>query len=168
MKCDWLFWLGLLLCLAVPNGMLARKQSFIARGGTTLYLEFAPHSNYPGTRSMKLYYALAGGYQTCNWPFPGWLNAEVDERGRILTWKPEAPLPSSPVPYPTPVAPGKNTQVRLRYTVKDGRLRVGPDTFTYLDGQGSRYSNARYAVLLLLENGDLHITGLADQDLRKL
>jgi uncharacterized membrane-anchored protein len=56
-----------------------------------------------------------------------------------------------------PLAPG---ELLLRYRVRDGRVRLGAESFLFQEGHAERYAGARYGELRVAEGGDSVLVGL--------
>ena len=148
----FLFWLGLCLCLGVPNLMVILKERSLALGGRVVYLKLAPvdpRSLMQGDY-MALNYALIPWRAEPNWPAQGTLGAEIDSRGVITSWN---------------LARRDNP---IRYTIEKGKLKIASDAFYFEEGQGARYSKASYGKFHLSEIGVLTLQGLTNDKLDPL
>lgn len=148
---QWLFWLGVLLCLGVPNAMVARKEQSL-RGGRTVLLRLAPvdpRSIMQGDY-MRLNYADMPGLPP-NAPTRGLVSADADDRGLLSNFR-----------------LGDAGPVRIRYRLQDGRLRIATDAFYFEEGQASRYEPAAFGKFHLSDAGDLTLEGLLDFEFQEL
>ncbi|MBT9584455.1 GDYXXLXY domain-containing protein [bacterium] len=147
-----LFWLGLCLCLGVPNLMVLLKERSLALGGRVVYLKLAPvdpRSLMQGDY-MALNYALVPWTADPGWPARGTLRAEIDSRGVITSWQ-----------------PGSRDNL-IRYSIEKGKLKVASDAFYFEEGQGARYSKASYGKFHLSDIGVLTLQGLTNENLEPL
>lgn len=147
---------GLALVLLVVNGLAAQREAVMARGRTVL-LALAPvdpRSLIQGDY-MRLDYAVGRDVQS-NWPAEGRLVMRVgpDEVGEFVRVDDGAPLAAD--------------EVRLRYRLVDGRLRIGAESFLFQEGKADVYAAARFAELKVGSDGTAVLTGLRDADRRPL
>ena len=148
----FLFWLGMCLCLGVPNLMVILKERSLAMGGRVVYLKLAPvdpRSLMQGDY-MALNYALIPWRADPGWPAKGTLQAQIDSRGVITSWK---------------LGNGDNI---IRYSIEKGKLTIASDAFYFEEGQGARYSKASYGKFHLSEIGVLTLQGLTNEKLDPL
>lgn len=145
----WLFWIGLLLCLGIPNLLVARKQHSLL-GGRVVYLPLAPvdpRSLMQGDY-MQLRYALPTPQP--DWPASGLLAADVDTRGVLSDLR------------------RGDGPVHVGYKLKNGKLWVATDAFYFEEGSASRYQQAAYGKFHLSDTGSLTLQGLASAELKDL
>lgn len=148
---QWLFWLGVLLCLGVPNAMVALKEQSL-RGGRLVLLRLAPVD----PRSI-----MQGDYMRLNYadmptlppdaPTRGFVSADADDRGVLSNFR-----------------LGDAGPVRIRYRVQDGRLRIATDAFYFEEGHASRYEPAAYGKFHLSDAGELTLRSLLDAEFHDL
>ncbi len=65
----------------------------------------------------------------------------------------------------TPLAPD---EVRLRYRIRDGRVRLATNAWFFEEGHGRPYAAARFGEFRVDANGDALLVALRDKDLRLL
>ena len=149
---EWLFWLGLCLCLAVPNAMVFWKEQSLHGGGRIVYLQLAPRDPRSLMQGdyMALDYALTRPLADPSWPERGTLRAEIDGRGVITGWSRSEGPPL------------------LRYHVEKGHLIVASQAYHFEEGQGERYRSARYGQFHLSADGTMTLRALADDQLEPL
>jgi uncharacterized membrane-anchored protein len=146
-----LFWLGLVLCLAVPNAMVAMKERSL-RGGRTVLLRLAPAD----PRSI-----MQGDYMRLNYadlpsapaaaPEQGFVSADADTQGVLSNFR-----------------FGAGGPVRIRYRLEHGYPRIATDAFYFEEGQAKRYEPAAYGKFHLSDAGDLTLRSLVDAEFRDL
>ncbi len=59
-------------------------------------------------------------------------------------------------------------QLRIRYRMRKGRLRIAGNSYFFEEGTASRYRQARYGEFRVAENGDAILTALRDEKLKPL
>ncbi|MBZ4394723.1 GDYXXLXY domain-containing protein [Myxococcus sp. AS-1-15] len=155
-----LFFVGLLLALAVPLGLVVQKERVLSTGKGIL-LELAPRDPRSLMQGdyMVLDYALTRELNNTYEKFPqdGVLVLKLDGDG-VGTF---ARMDSAVVP----LAPDEH---RLRYRIRDGRFRLGAESFFFQEGHARRYERARYAELKTADNGDSVLAGLRDKERQPL
>jgi uncharacterized membrane-anchored protein len=147
---------GLLLVVVVLVVQVIRKEQVLAHG-TSVLLELAPvdpRSLIQGDY-MVLDYAvsrearLAG--DTDSRPSEGRLVLRLDENGVGRFVRHDSPG--------TPLAPG---ELLLRYKVRQGRVRLGAESFFFQEGHADRYAQAKYGELRVAGDGSSVLVGLRD------
>lgn len=61
-----------------------------------------------------------------------------------------------------------SNEVRLRYRVRNGRVKFATNAFFFEEGQASAYRKARYGKFRVAKNGELLLTSMYDDALKKL
>ncbi|SET45682.1 Uncharacterized membrane-anchored protein [Myxococcus fulvus] len=155
-----LFFVGLLLALAVPLGLIVQKEHVLSTGKGIL-LELAPRDPRSLMQGdyMVLDYALTRDLDARRETFPqdGVLVLKLDGDG-VGTF---ARMDSADVP----LAPDEH---RLRYRIRNGRFRLGAESFFFQEGHARRYERARYAELKTADNGNSVLAGLRDKERKPL
>ncbi|MDX5376444.1 MAG: GDYXXLXY domain-containing protein [Halomonas sp.] len=59
-------------------------------------------------------------------------------------------------------------EMRLRYRVRNGRVRLATDAFFFQEGHAERYESARYGQFRVNERGEPLLVSLHDDELEKL
>lgn len=147
--------LGLALILGVVGWQITAKEATLGSGRLVL-LELAPVD----PRSL-----MQGDYMT--------LRYEISQR---MEFSGET-LPSDGVMVlvvgadrvgtfrrladDTALAPD---EVRLRFRVRDGRVRLGAESYFFEEGTADLYARARYGALRIEPDGDSVLVGLYDAD----
>ena len=138
--------LALVLCAMLWN--IARKEQVLAEGRRVL-LELAPRDPRSLMQGdyMQLDYALAQQPRQ-GWPADGHLvlTQAQDDVARFVRRHGGEALQSG--------------EFLLRYRIRDGRLRVGAESFFFQEGQAERYARARYGELRVAPSGDSVLVGL--------
>jgi uncharacterized membrane-anchored protein len=65
----------------------------------------------------------------------------------------------------TPLQPG---EFLLRYRVREGRVRLGAESFFFQEGHMGRYMGAKYGELRVQEDGNSVLVGLRDAERRPM
>jgi len=141
---------GLVLVLGVVNASIVAKER-IKSSGERIYLELAPvdpRSLMQGDY-MALRFALADRVDAT---VSGTAPLVVDARG-VATLNPDSGAEG----------------LRIRYRIRGGRVWLGTNAYFFEEGTANRYVGARYGEFRVdRESGEAVLTGLADQDLKKL
>ncbi len=143
---------GLLLALALPGYAVMQKERLLASGQTVL-IELAPvdpRSLIQGDY-MRLNYAISRAIDAqASWPRDGAIVVTLDSTG-VATYVRRDDS--------SPLRPGER---RLRYRMRDGRVRVGSDAFFFQEGDARRYERARYGELKVDADGSSVLVGMRD------
>ncbi|MFY2564417.1 GDYXXLXY domain-containing protein [Corallococcus terminator] len=155
-----LFFLGLALALLVPLGLVVQKEHVLATGQSVL-LELAPVD----PRSL-----MQGDYMVLDYDVSRALNADgpsgpssgllvlnLDEHGVGHFVRIDSP--------DQPLAPG---ELKLRYRRRNGRTRLGAESFFFQEGHAAHYEQARYGELRATSNGSSVLVGLRDKQRQPL
>jgi uncharacterized membrane-anchored protein len=149
---------GLLLVVLALVVLVVRKEQVLTHG-TPLLLELAPvdpRSLMQGDY-MVLDYAVSRELGWSNAPEEGRLVLRLDEHGVgrfVRKHEPE-----------TPLAPG---ELLLRYKVRDGRIRLGAESFFFQEGHADRYAGAKYGELRVTGDGSSVLVGLRNAERQPL
>ncbi|MBS2037755.1 hypothetical protein JST97_22415 [bacterium] len=142
-----LFWLGLLLCLGVPNALVVYQERARA-GSVVVYLRIAPQGVQVFGNRVSLSYDLNLRPLDPGWPGSGYLRPDMDSRRVVNAWAPDSS--------------------GIRYELHDQRIWLGDHTLNVPDGKYSDYLGARYAKFDLTPEGKLILRGLVDSTLTPL
>lgn len=153
-----LFWLGLLLCLGVPAGLIVQKETLLA-GGRVVLMPLAPvdpRSLMQGDY-MDLRYRVATDY------FDALDHAtEPADRGTLIVRLDAAGVATfSRLDAGGPLAPDEQ---RLKYRNHAGFARFGAESYFFEEGRADDYATAKYGELRVSEDGDALLAGLRDSD----
>jgi uncharacterized membrane-anchored protein len=151
---------GLALVMAVFVGSVVQKEGLV-RDGRSVFLKLAPvdpRSLIQGDY-MVLAYALEREMRPDRmdgWPADGRVVVTVDPRGVATAMRHDGG------------APLREEEVPLRYRIRDGRLRIGAESFFFQEGHRTVFEGARYGELRVADSGDLVLVNLRDDDLEIL
>ncbi|WP_225937532.1 GDYXXLXY domain-containing protein [Myxococcus sp. RHSTA-1-4] len=151
---------GLALALLVPAGLVIQKEYVLANGRTVL-LELAPRD--PRSLMQGDYMVLDYEISRQQWqdvslqPTDGYLVLRLDEQGVGRFVRFDTPE--------TPLAPG---EFKLRYRVRQHRVRLGAESFFFQEGHADRYERARYGELRVADSGASVLVGLRDEQRQSL
>ncbi len=147
---------GLALALGAPAGLVAQKEYVLASGRPVL-LELAPRDPRSLMQGdyMVLDYKVSREHQQEleQQPRDGHLVLRLDEQGVGHFVRFDAPE--------TPLAPG---EFKLRYRVRQDRVRLGAESFFFQEGHADRYAQARYGELRVAGSGSSVLVGLRDAE----
>lgn len=151
---------GLALVVVALVVLVARKEQVLARG-TPVLLELAPvdpRSLMQGDY-MVLDYAVSREVRRSEEPGSeeGRLVLRLDENGVGRFVRRDTPG--------TPLAPG---ELLLRYKVRQGRIRLGAESFFFQEGQADHYAGAKYGELRVAGDGSSVLVGLRDAERQPL
>ncbi|MBU8899287.1 GDYXXLXY domain-containing protein [Corallococcus sp. M34] len=151
---------GLALVLGSALVLVAQKEAVVASGQPVL-LRLAPvdpRSLMQGDY-MQLNYAISAdqGWDNEGRPRDGNLVLRLDSDGVGQFVR----FDSADVP----LAPG---EFRLRYRIRDNRVRLGAEAFFFQEGHADRYEHAKYGELRVAESGTSVLVGLRDEDRKPL
>lgn len=163
---------GLALVLVVANGGIWQREKLLATGKVVI-LELAPVD--PRSLMQGDYMALnfAAGREVTRLR----LGAGNRDDGRsvmgyepdgyvLLT--PDARGVAQPVRIQPDVHPHTETEVPLRYRVRDNGVRIVTNAYFFPEGQAERYQVARYGELRVAENGEALLVRMLGEDLKPL
>jgi uncharacterized membrane-anchored protein len=146
---------GLVLALGAPAGLVVQKEYVLAKGQTVL-LELAPRDPRSLMQGdyMVLDYAISRQHQ-------GDLDARYRDGNLVLRLDEQGVGRFVRFDSPgTPLAPG---EFKLRYRVRDDRVRLGAEAFFFQEGHADRYARARYGELRVADSGSSVLVGLRDE-----
>lgn len=151
---------GLALVMAVFVGSVVQKEG-VVREGRSVFMKLAPvdpRSLIQGDY-MVLAYALEREMRPNRldaWPPDGRVVVTVDPRGIATAMRHDHG------------APHGEGEIPLRYRIRDGRLRIGAESFFFQEGHAAIFEEARYGELRVADSGDLVLVNLRDDDLEIL
>ncbi|MBJ6759257.1 GDYXXLXY domain-containing protein [Myxococcaceae bacterium JPH2] len=151
---------GLALVLVSALVIVMQKEAVLARGQPVL-LRLAPvdpRSLMQGDY-MRLNYAISTdqGWDNDGRPRDGNLVLRLDSDGVGQFVR----FDSAEVP----LAPG---EFRLRYRIRDHRVRLGAEAFFFQEGHADRYEHAKYGELRVADSGTSVLVGLRDENRKPL
>lgn len=159
-----------LAILAAVNLSIAGKERLLDEG-RIVYLELAPVD----PRSL-----MQGDYMQLNYQLAGEIASRLPRRAEPRPWLPElapgdgravATLDARSVAMFARLDDGRPlaaNEVYLRYRVRDGRLKFASDAFFFQEGTAAAYGTARYGAYRVADDGELLLTALHDEQLRRL
>ena len=154
-------WGGLALVLVTVNISAARKERVLARGEVVL-LELRPVD----PRSL-----MQGDYMRLALAITDELRRDrpesVDESGQIVIRRDEDGVGRyvRVAELDERLAPN---ELRLAYRREGAQIEAGPTAYFFPEGQGARFSRARYAEVRLSALGEAVLIRLRDRDRRPL
>lgn len=160
--------LAALVALAAVNLSIAGKERLLANG-RVVYLELAPvdpRSLMQGDY-MQLDYQVAQEILRLLQrhaelaPGDGRAVVRLDERS-VARFERLVPDPDGAA------RPLADNEAYLRYRVRDGRLKFASDAFFFQEGTAEAYETARYGAYRVADDGELLLTALYDEQLRRL
>jgi hypothetical protein len=147
-----LFWLGLLLCLGVPFGLVLRQEN-LRRGSVVVYLRLAPDGVDLSGNHVSVRFDLNLRPLDPSWPTTGFLQPSMDSRRVINAWAPAAAAP-----------PGE----RIHYQITDQQIQLNSTSMPLPRGKEEAFRQASYAKFDLALDGRLTLRGLTDRTLNQL
>ncbi len=150
-------WGGLALVLGAVDASIWQQERLLA-DGAVVRLELAPvdpRSLLQGDY-MALDYALARAAQAAR----GRDFARVEDGVLIVVLDAERVARLRRFDDGTPLAADER---RLRYRVRDGRLRIATDAWFFQEGHAAVYAAARYGELRVAPDGEALLTGMLDR-----
>ena len=146
--------LGLVLVLLVLGVAVAQKEA-LREGGEVLLLELAPVD----PRSL-----MAGAYMDLRYTLHMALEANPPEAndGYIVVRK-GADGVCTFLRYEGG-EPLKESERKLRYRRRAGRMTIGPNAFYFQEGHAKRFEQARYGAFRVSSEGELLLVGLHDAE----
>lgn len=149
-----------LAVLAAANWIVYKREQHLANGRVVL-LELAsadPRSLMQGDYLALRFKLEADAFE--NVPreelTDGYVVVRVDERGVATFVRRDNGEPLAP------------DELRLRYRVRQGRVKFGTNAFFFQEGQRRRYAHARYGEFRVSPSGEMLLTHLRDENLQRL
>jgi uncharacterized membrane-anchored protein len=151
---------GLTLVTLTLGALVLGKERLLARG-TPLLLELAPVD----PRSL-----MQGDYMVLDYAISRQARASdssTKEDGRLVLREDERGVGHfvRRDTDPQPLAPG---ELWLRYKVRQGRVRLGAESFFFQEGMADHYARAKYGEFRVADDGTSVLVGLRDGELRPL
>ncbi|MBX3166991.1 MAG: hypothetical protein KF760_06255 [Candidatus Eremiobacteraeota bacterium] len=147
-----LFWLGFLLCLGVPAGLVVYQEN-MRRGSVVVYLRLAPSGVTLYGDRAELAYDLNLRPLDPGWPQQGFLRLDLDSRRVVNAWAPDAHAP-----------PGQ----RIRYRLGNSQVLLEGTSLSVPPGRSEEFRQARYAKFDLSLDGKLTLRGLTNMSMDQL
>lgn len=159
-----------LLILVLVNLSIAGKERLLAEG-RLVYMELAPID----PRSI-----MQGDYMALNYRIAQKLQAVLPHREQADSWSPDlaagdgrivVALDENSIATFKRIDDGSvlaGNEVLLRYRVRAGQLKLASNAFFFREGTAGRYESARYGCFRVAQDGELLLTALHDEQLRKL
>ncbi|RKH34240.1 hypothetical protein D7Y13_16430 [Corallococcus praedator] len=151
---------GLALVLVATAVLVVQKETVLARGRPVL-LRLAPvdpRSLIQGDY-MVLDYAISQTWREGN--------ERPQEDGNVVLRLDEHGVGQF-VRYETPGTTLAPDELRLRFRLRNSRMRLGAEAFFFQEGHADRYANARYGELRVTDNGTSVLVGLRDENYQPL
>lgn len=147
---------GLVLVLGVVGWLVGAKERTLGAGRVVL-LELAPvdpRSLMQGDY-MRLAYRVAREVDVSGWAADGLVVLRVvDDVGAFARVDDGGALAAD--------------EVRMRYRVRQGELRLGAESFFFEEGSAPVFEDARYGELRVAADGEAVLVGLRDEGKRPL
>jgi uncharacterized membrane-anchored protein len=148
------------LILLIINGFIAGKERLLSEG-KTIFLDLAPvdpRSLMQGDY-MTLRYRIAAEVEKMMplAPNDGCIVVEIIEGGASKYRR----IHDAGAPV------GKGEHL-LRYRIRNGRVRIGAESFFFQEGRAKLYEKARFGELSVAEPGDSVLVGLRGDNFEKL
>lgn len=151
---------GLALVVLALVGLVASKELVLARG-TRVLLELVPvdpRSLMQGDY-MRLDYAVSRAARSMEDLSQSF--APPEEGRLVLRLNAEGVGTFVRHDTGTPLAPG---ELLLRYKLRDGRVRLGAESFFFQEGLADHYAGAKYGELRVAGDGSSVLVGLRDTE----
>ena len=142
---------GLAFVLLVATVLIVQKEVLLSHGRTVL-LELAPRD--PRSLMQGDYMSLAYAISRDR----GW-NPDLPQDGNLVLRLDEQGVGQF-VRVHDPGTPLAANEFLLRYRVRNGRVRLGAESFYFQEGQAERYARARYGELRVSDTGASVLVGL--------
>lgn len=159
-KYKWIIvFLNLLLLLAYFNYSVVGKEKLL-KDGQLVFLELAPvdpRSLMQGDY-MVLRYKIAEGVMADSIPKRGYCVVFIDTYGV-----------ANRVRFQENPTPLNEDEYAIGYTAaRHNNIFIGAESYFFQEGQGEKYSEAKYGGVKLDHNGNSLLTGLYDENLRRI
>jgi uncharacterized membrane-anchored protein len=163
---------GLALVLAVANGGIWQREKLLASGKVVI-LELAPVD--PRSLMQGDYMALnfAASREVTRLRLGGENRSDDDS---LLGYEPDGYVMltrddrgvSQPLRIQPDAHPHAETEVPLRYRVRNNGVRIVTNAYFFPEGEAERYQVARYGELRVAENGEALLVRMLGEDLQPL
>ncbi len=162
---------GLALVLVVANGGIWQREKLLATGKVVI-LELAPVD--PRSLMQGDYMALnfAAGREVTRLR----LGADRSDDESVMGFEPDGYVMlavdgrgvSQAVRIQPDAKPHADTEVPLRYRVRDNSVRIVTNAYFFPEGEAKRYEVARFGELRVAENGEALLVRMLGEDLQPL
>lgn len=159
-KYKWiLVFLNLLLLLAYFNYSVAGKEKLL-KDGQLVLLELAPVD----PRSL-----MQGDYMVLRYKIAEDVVADsIAKRGYCVV-KLNTNGVANRLRFQEGLIPLNENEYPIRYTSSgNNTIYIGAESYFFQEGQGEKYGKAKYGGLKIDHNGNSLLTGLYDEDLRRI
>lgn len=158
-KYKWLVvLLNLILVLFLFNKSIVEKENLLSNGKLVL-LKLAPvdpRSLMQGD-FMRLDYEISRNQYNDSIPKRGYCIVTLDTNGI-----------AGKVRLQEGIAPLSQGEYPIVYTAGNGTLNIGAESFFFEEGQGEKYDAAEYGGIIIDRQGNGLLTGLYDEELKKI
>ena len=161
---------ALIAVLAVINWSIAGKEKHL-HDGQIVYLQLAPvdprslmQGDYMALRftiADQIYQTLPKKQQYDSWSH----NVDASD-GYVVVNLNKKNIASYRRIYQQ--QPLENSELLLRYRVRNGAVKFASNAFFFQEGDGKQYQAAHYGQFRVNKDGDLLLSALFDKDLNKL
>ena len=148
---------GLGIVLALVNAAILGKERLIA-DGTPVYLRLTPRD----PRSL-----MQGDYMVLRFTIAERIARATKEDGFAVVRRDGEGVASFVRIHADGDALGTDEYL-LRFRLRNGRVRIGAESFFFQEGHAERYQDARYGELRVGDAGDCVLVGLLDAELKPL
>ncbi|CAM3439746.1 GDYXXLXY domain-containing protein [Corallococcus sp. ZKHCc1 1396] len=151
---------GLALVLVATAALVVQKETVLARGRPVL-LRLAPVD----PRSL-----IQGDYMVLDYAISQtWREGrEAPQADGNVVLRLDEHGVGQFVRYETPGTALAPDEVRLRFRIRNSRMRLGAEAFFFQEGHAERYENARYGELRVTDSGASVLVGLRDDSYQPL
>ena len=151
-------WLSVLATLGFVNWQSYQREDLIANGAP-LFLELAPVD----PRSL-----MQGDYMDLRYGLVDWQAAEtMPLRGMLVIKRDERNIGSFVRVYQAGEQLAAN-EILVKYRNIGYEIRIGAESYFFQEGDAPLYENAKYGGLRVSPTGDIAITGLYEENLKRL
>jgi uncharacterized membrane-anchored protein len=147
-----------LVALLLGSAVAYEKEAAI-RTGRTLFVELRPVD----PRSV-----MQGDYMNLSFGLPQRYHGEEMEAVPRIVAQVEANGVAQLVRYYDGHSRLEGNEMLLKTRIKDQALILGSDAFFFAEGEGARYQSARYGEFRVGADGQMHLVGLRDAQLKAL
>jgi uncharacterized membrane-anchored protein len=149
---------GLALVVLALVVLVVRKERVLSHG-TPVLLELAPVD----PRSL-----MQGDYMVLDYAVSRKVGQSATPRQGLLVLRLDAEGVGHFVRQHTPDAPLAPGELLLGYKERDGRIRLGAESFFFQEGHAERYAGAKYGELRVASDGSSVLVGLRNAERQPL
>jgi len=149
---------GLALVVLALVVLVVRKERVLSHG-TPVLLELAPVD----PRSL-----MQGDYMVLDYAVSRKVGQSATPRQGLLVLRLDADGVGHFVRQHTPDAPLAPGELLLGYKERDGRIRLGAESFFFQEGHAERYAGAKYGELRVASDGSSVLVGLRNAERQPL